>query len=72
MGARIFAVADAFDAITSHRPYRQAVSQEQAIEIITQGAGSQFDPKVVRAFIEVIAEEAKEDEYTNKQVAEST
>ena len=72
LGARIFAVADAFDAITSHRPYRQAVSQEQAIEIITQGAGSQFDPKVVRAFIEVIAEEAKEDEYTNKQVAEST
>ena len=71
MGARIFAVADAFDALTSHRPYRQAIGREQAIEIITQGAGTQFDPKVVRAFIEVIAKEAKENEYTNKQVVKS-
>jgi putative nucleotidyltransferase with HDIG domain len=71
LGARIFAVADAFDALTSHRPYRQAIGREQAIEIITQGAGTQFDPKVVRAFIEVIAKEAKENEYTNKQVVKS-
>jgi putative nucleotidyltransferase with HDIG domain len=71
LGARIFAVADTFDALTSHRPYREAVSMEKAIEVITQGAGSQFDPKVVRVFLEIIAEEAKEDEYATKHVVES-
>jgi putative nucleotidyltransferase with HDIG domain len=71
LSARIFAVADTFDALTSHRPYREAVSTEKAIEVITQGSGSQFDPQVVRAFLEIITEEAKEDEYTTKHVAES-
>lgn len=71
LGARIFAVADAFDALTSHRPYRQAVSKEEAIEVITQGSGSQFDPKVVRAFLDMIAEEKKEEEYTTKHVSEN-
>ena len=71
LGARIFAVADTFDALTSHRPYREAVSTEQAIEIIIQGAGSQFDPKVLRAFLDIIAQETKEEEYTTKNLAES-
>jgi len=71
LSARIFAVADTFDALTSHRPYREAVSTEKAIEVITQGSGSQFDPQVVRAFLEIITEEAKEDEYTTKHIAES-
>jgi putative nucleotidyltransferase with HDIG domain len=71
LGARIFAVADTFDALTSHRPYREAIGKEQAIEIIKNGAGSQFDPKVVRAFLEIIADEEKEDEYTMKHLAES-
>jgi putative nucleotidyltransferase with HDIG domain len=71
LNARIFAVADTFDALTSHRPYREAMSTEQAIEIIIQGSGSQFDPKVVRAFLDIIAEEAEKDEYTIKHVAES-
>jgi response regulator RpfG family c-di-GMP phosphodiesterase len=49
--ARIFAVADSFDAITSDRPYRRASSFESAREIIRQLSGTQFDPKVVAAFL---------------------
>src|SRR6266545_2131427 len=49
-GARIFALADALDAMTSDRPYRAALSWEQAIDQILSEDGGQFDPKVVRAF----------------------
>jgi response regulator RpfG family c-di-GMP phosphodiesterase len=49
-GARIFALADALDAMTSDRPYRAALSWEQATDEILAHDGSQFDPKVVRAF----------------------
>jgi putative nucleotidyltransferase with HDIG domain len=55
LGARIFAVADSFDALTSDRPYRQAMDHRYAIELIRQGAGSQFDPDIVQAFLEVMA-----------------
>ncbi|SHG61283.1 HD domain-containing protein [Thermosyntropha lipolytica DSM 11003] len=48
---RILAVADAYDAMTSDRPYRKAMSQAKAIEEITKHAGTQFDPEVVRAFM---------------------
>jgi HD-GYP domain-containing protein (c-di-GMP phosphodiesterase class II) len=52
LGARIFAVADALDAITNHRPYREPRSWRAArLEIIAQ-AGKQFDPEVVEAFRE--------------------
>lgn len=47
LGARIFAVADAYDAITSDRPYRRGRSHEVAMAEIAAGAGKQFDPKVV-------------------------
>ncbi|HEU5279424.1 MAG TPA: HD domain-containing phosphohydrolase [Gaiellaceae bacterium] len=50
IGARIFAVADALDAMTSDRPYRAALSWEEATEEIITQDGSQFDPRVVRAF----------------------
>jgi HD-GYP domain-containing protein (c-di-GMP phosphodiesterase class II) len=50
LGARIFAVADTLDAITSDRPYRKASTFEQAIEEIERCGGSQFDPAVLRAF----------------------
>jgi putative nucleotidyltransferase with HDIG domain len=70
LGARIFAVADTFDSLTSHRPYREAASKEKAIEIITQEAGSQFDPKVVQAFLEIIAAENKEEEYPSQHLVE--
>jgi ribonuclease P protein subunit RPR2 len=52
LGARIFAVADALDAITSDRPYRGAQSWRFAREEIVNGSGTQFDPLVVDAFRE--------------------
>ena len=50
LAARIFAVADTLDAMTSDRPYRAALTWEQALDEILSHDGSQFDPKVVRAF----------------------
>jgi ribonuclease P protein subunit RPR2 len=51
--ARIFAVVDAFDAMTSDRPYRQALEMDDALERIAQAAGTQFDPYVVDAFLQL-------------------
>ncbi|MBC8481640.1 MAG: c-di-GMP phosphodiesterase, partial [Planctomycetes bacterium] len=50
VGARILAVADVFDAMTSDRPYRSAMSCEDALKEIIDCYGSQFDPEVVEAF----------------------
>jgi putative nucleotidyltransferase with HDIG domain len=53
LAARVFAVADAFDALTSDRPYRTASSFRQARAVIAAAAGTQFDPDVAEAFAEV-------------------
>ena len=53
LGARIFAVADTLDAITSDRPYHQASSFESARETIRHLSGSHFDPKVVETFLSI-------------------
>jgi response regulator RpfG family c-di-GMP phosphodiesterase len=53
IGARIFAVADTLDAMTSDRPYRKATSFENAMAEMQRCAGSQFDPEVVRAFADI-------------------
>jgi two-component system, cell cycle response regulator len=50
IGARIVAVADTFDAVTSERPYRPALDQNQALALLEGVAGSQLDPEVVAAF----------------------
>jgi HD-GYP domain-containing protein (c-di-GMP phosphodiesterase class II) len=47
-------VADAFDAMTSDRPYRKAMAWEQAINELVKYSGTQFDPHVVKAFIKYI------------------
>ncbi len=60
LGGRIFAVADSFDALTSNRPYRQALDREYAIERIKEGRGSRYDPDIVQVFLEVMAEESRE------------
>jgi putative nucleotidyltransferase with HDIG domain len=53
IGARIFAIADALDAITSERPYRKARSFEDACKEIQRCSGTQFDPTVVEVFLKV-------------------
>ena len=53
LGARIFAVADAFDAMTSDRPYSTAISFEAAREEIRRSAGTHFDPTVVESFLTI-------------------
>ncbi len=53
LGARILAVADAFDAMTSDRPYRSAMSIEEALSEIRRCAGIQFDPVVAAAFLKI-------------------
>ncbi|MFW6181614.1 MAG: HD-GYP domain-containing protein, partial [Spirochaetota bacterium] len=55
IGARIIAVADAFDAMTSNRPYRRAMSQAQAIQALESERGRQFDPLCVEAFLDYAA-----------------
>ena len=52
--ARTFSVADAYDAMTSHRPYRDAMSQEDALEVIDLDAGERFDPEVVQTFVDLV------------------
>ncbi|HHV78779.1 MAG TPA: HD domain-containing protein [Firmicutes bacterium] len=51
LGARIIAVADAFDAMTSDRPYKNAMSLEQAREELKRCSGSQFDPRIVQVML---------------------
>src|SRR5207253_3815545 len=50
LGARLFAVADTLDAMTSDRPYRAALGWDEAVEEIVAQSSRQFDPEVVEAF----------------------
>jgi HD-GYP domain-containing protein (c-di-GMP phosphodiesterase class II) len=58
LGSRIVAVADAFDAMVSERPYSTALTREEAVAELRRNAGTQFDPAVVEAFRAVLAEPA--------------
>ncbi|MEE9219037.1 MAG: HD domain-containing phosphohydrolase [Acidobacteriota bacterium] len=62
LGARIFAVADTLDAMTSNRPYRAALPYERAYQEVLDYSGIQFDPKVVKAFCTI-----HKDEWTQIQ-----
>lgn len=66
VGARIFSVADCLDVMTSDRPYRKALSYEDARQEITRFAGSQFDPEVVKYFLRV-----RQDVWTEIRAATS-
>ena len=59
LGSRIIAVADAFDSIISSRVYRSAVNMDEALQKIKEGAGTQFDPVVIKAFEESFEEIVK-------------
>jgi HD-GYP domain-containing protein (c-di-GMP phosphodiesterase class II) len=67
LAARIFALADVYDALNSDRPYRKAWSQAATLEFIRTQAGKQFDPKIVPVFIDmVLQEEAAGTRWTTK------
>jgi len=51
LGARILAVADAFEAMTSRRPYRKSTPTTEAIKELKRQSGAQFDPQVINAFL---------------------
>jgi putative two-component system response regulator len=54
LGARIVAIADAFDAMTTQRPYNEPLSFDQAIERLREGAGRNWDPEITHLFIEFL------------------
>jgi len=60
LAARIFAVVDVYDALTSDRPYRKAWPREKALAYLQEQAGRQFDPEVVEAFLRLMAGEDPE------------
>jgi len=57
LSARILAVVDVYDALTTTRPYRQALSKETSLKIIREESGTHFDPQVVSVFLDVINQE---------------
>jgi HD-GYP domain-containing protein (c-di-GMP phosphodiesterase class II) len=59
LGARIFAVVDTLDAMISDRPYRRALTYEDARDEIIRNSGTQFDPRVVEVFLTISPEEWK-------------
>jgi putative nucleotidyltransferase with HDIG domain len=54
LGARVLAIADCYDALTSHRPYRRALNHDSAIAMIHERRGSMFDPDLTDAFLQVV------------------
>jgi putative nucleotidyltransferase with HDIG domain len=56
LAARVFALADVFDALTSDRPYRAAWTEQRALEYIRENAGSYFDPALTKLFLELSAQ----------------
>jgi putative nucleotidyltransferase with HDIG domain len=69
---RIFAVADCYDAIVSDRPYRSGLPASRALEILREGAGKQFDPRVVETFLRLVSNDPKltiRQDYSESPVA---
>ena len=64
LGARIVAIADAYDAMINDRPYKRAISHEQAISELRRHAGTQFDPELVELFCDLYADHAPEPDAT--------
>lgn len=59
--AKVIAVADAYDAMTTDRPYRRAMPKEEALRQVKEGAGTQFDPEVAEVFVELLGEREMDD-----------
>jgi HD-GYP domain-containing protein (c-di-GMP phosphodiesterase class II) len=60
IGSRIVSVIDAYDAMISNRCYRKGLSHEEAVRRLIAGSGSQFDPHVVQAFVEIAGQEIED------------
>ncbi len=58
--ARIVGIIDAYRAMLSDRPYRQALSVTQAVEELEKGSGTQFDPALVKIFVELVRRDPQE------------
>lgn len=54
LSARIMAIADVYDALTTERCYKKALPQKEALEIIKEGSGTHFDPRLVEVFLKYI------------------
>ncbi|MEG2204878.1 MAG: HD domain-containing phosphohydrolase, partial [Oscillospiraceae bacterium] len=67
LGARCLAIADTFDAMTSNRPYRKALPVETALTEIASMAGSQFDPRLVPVFLDLVRREGFASEHAAPQ-----
>ena len=70
LGARIFTVVDTFDSMTSDRPYRKALSTLEAMNEIMRCSGSQFDPLVVEAFLDIYETWVREREEMHREERE--
>jgi putative nucleotidyltransferase with HDIG domain len=62
LGARILTVVDCFDAVTSDRPYRRKLTDEEAVQILRERSGIMYDPRIVDAFIALVPELRREDQ----------
>jgi len=69
--ARILAIADAFDAMTSKRPYRAPLSYKEAVQELKRCSGTQFDPKLVKIFIPIVLSTSHEDLMSKQHPAKS-
>lgn len=65
IGARIIAILDTFDAMTSDRPYRKALPMEVAFAELRRCTGSQFDPKIVETLIKIIQDDQQNDPHSH-------
>ena len=70
LGARIVAIADAYDAMTSDRPYKRAISHQAAIAELREHAGTQFDPELVELFCDLYATSAPKPDPTILAITE--
>jgi putative nucleotidyltransferase with HDIG domain len=69
LGAQLIALADAYDAMTTDRPYREALSPEEAIEEILQSRGRQFSPELADAFAKMVREMPPADKTTLRNMS---
>lgn len=72
IGARIVAIVDAFHALTSNRPYREALPLDDAMVILQDGAGSRWDPELIAKFFEILRKARCQNTQTMQPVVEPT